>query len=256
MLELRDVCAGYGEGDVVRRVSLTLAANETLCIIGPNGCGKTTLLKAIAQLLPYRGEILLHGKPLRGKGPQAIARSVALLSQTSGIYFSYSVEETVMMGRYAHRQAGLWGRPSGQDREAVERCLGLVDLLDERHREISRLSGGQLQRVFLARTLAQDPEIILLDEPTNHLDFKYQAELIDYLHAWRQQEGRSVIGVLHDVNLALSLADRVMLMREGEAFALGPTGQTVTRLALKEVFQADVAGYMLDSLRRWEEVRE
>lgn len=255
MLELRDVSAGYGEGDVVRGVSLTLAANETLCIIGPNGCGKTTLLKAIANLLPFRGDILLHGKPLRSMNPQAIARSVALLSQSSGVYFSYSVEETVMMGRYAHR-TGLWGQPSRQDREVVERCLAAVDLLPEKSREISRLSGGQLQRVFLARTLAQDPEIILLDEPTNHLDFKYQAELIHYLRRWRKQEGRSVIGVLHDVNLALSLADRVMLMREGQAVALGPTAETLTRSALRQVFQADVAGYMLDTLQRWEEVAE
>ena len=256
MLTLTRVFVGYGEGDVVKDVSLTVAANENLCVIGPNGCGKTTLLKAIANLLPYRGEISLRQKPLREMGTKDIARRIALLSQTSGVYFSYSVQETVMMARYVHIQDGFWGRPSKRDEEIVERCIATVDLLKERDKEISRLSGGQLQRVFLARTLAQEPEIILLDEPTNHLDFKYQIELIHYLLEWRRQTGKSVIGVLHDVNLAMRLADRVMLMRDGQAVATGATAEVLTRAALREIYQTDVAGYMVESLRKWEDLRE
>ena len=252
MLELTRVFAGYGEGDVVRDVSLTVSANENLCIIGPNGCGKTTLLKVIMGLLPYRGEISLNGVPLRGMGSKALAKRIAMLSQTSGLYFSYSVYETVMMGRYAHMGDGLWGGPSRRDLDVVEGCLAAVDLLGDRDREISRLSGGQLQRVFLARTLAQEPDIILLDEPTNHLDLKYQVELVSYLYAWRRQEGKSVIGVLHDINLAMRLADRCMLMKDGQDFAIGPASQVITPSALREVYQTDVAAYMLESLRKWE----
>jgi iron complex transport system ATP-binding protein len=252
MLVLNHVSAGYGEEDVVRDVSFRVAANENICIIGPNGCGKTTLLKAIAGILPYRGEIILQQKPLRKMKTKDIARRIALLGQTSGVYFSYSVQETVMMARYVHMRDGLWGRPSRQDHEMVERCLLAVDLLNEKDQEISRLSGGQLQRVFLARTLAQEPEIILLDEPTNHLDLRYQAELIHYLQEWRRQAGKSVIGVLHDINLAIRLADRAMLMRDGQVFAAGPTAEVVTRAALRELYQMDVAGFMVESLRSWE----
>jgi iron complex transport system ATP-binding protein len=151
-------------------------------------------------------------------------------------------------------RGGLWGAPSAADRDAVESSLIAVDLINDSEKEISRLSGGQLQRVFLARALAQDPDIILLDEPTNHLDLKYQVELVDYLLAWRLRAGKGVIGVLHDINLAMRLADRVMLMREGEVYAIGAANDVVTSDALREVFNADVAGYMLESLRRWEQV--
>lgn len=254
MLEIRRISAGYGEGDIVKDISLTVSPNENLCIMGPNGCGKTTLLKAIAGLLPYRGEVLMDGKPLKDLGSKGIARKVALLSQISGVYFSYTVEETVMMGRYVHMKDGVWGRPLKADKEAVERCLSAVNLMDERDKEISRLSGGQLQRVFLARTLVQEPEIILLDEPTNHLDLKYQVELIDYLQAWREQEGKSVIGVLHDINLAMRLADNVLLMVDGKAYAYGSAAEVITAESLERVYQTDVAGYMLESLRKWEKI--
>jgi len=254
MLELSHVCIGYGGADVVRDISFTMSANECLCVVGPNGCGKTTLLKAIAGLLPYSGEILLSGAPVRAMGSKDMARRVALLSQVSGIYFSYSVEDTVMMGRYARMRGGLWGAPSAADREAVENSLIAADLIDDRGKEISRLSGGQLQRVFLARALAQDPDIILLDEPTNHLDLKYQVELVDYLREWRLRPGKAVIGVLHDINLAMRLADRVMLMRGGAVHAIGAVNDMFTPGALREVFNTDVAGYMLESLGRWERV--
>ena len=256
MLELSHVFVGYGEGDVVKDVSFQVAANENICIIGPNGCGKTTLLKAIANILPYRGEISLHRKPLGGMGAKVIAKRIAMLSQISGVYYSYSVQETVMMARYVHMEDRLWGKPARRDYEMVERCLATVDLVSEKDQEISRLSGGQLQRVFLARTLAQEPEIILLDEPTNHLDLRYQVELIRYLQEWRRQPGKSVIGVLHDINLAMRLADRVMLMRDGQVYAVGTAAEVVTRAALRELYQADVAEFMLESLRAWENVHE
>ena len=254
MLEIRHISAGYGEGDVVKDVSFTVRPNEALCIMGPNGCGKTTLLKAVAGLLPYRGEVFMNGKPLNELGSKAIAKKVALLSQISGVYFSYTVEETVMMGRYAHMKDGVWGRPSKEDKETVERCLTAVNLIDERDKEISHLSGGQLQRVFLARTLVQEPEVILLDEPTNHLDLKYQLELVDYLQVWRRQEGKSVIGVLHDINLAMRLCDRALIMLDGQAYAYGDAASVITAETLKHVYQTDVADYMLKSLKRWETI--
>jgi len=255
MLTLKNVCAGYGGGDVVRNVSLQVMRNENLAIIGPNGCGKTTLLKTIVKLLPFRGDIALDGKSIRMMKPRDISRKIAMLSQISGIYFDYTVFDTVMMGRYLHAKDRFLRLPSDEDREFVTQCLKAVDLHGERDRAITKLSGGQLQRVFLARTLAQDPDIILLDEPTNHLDLKYQAELIEYLKEWSRRGHRAVVGVLHDLSLAMRLGRSLLVMKDGEAAAYGKTGDIVTSGLLKRVYDMDVAGYMVDALRMWERLK-
>lgn len=251
ILTLRDVYAGYGGRDIVRGVSLTVDSGERFCILGPNGCGKTTLLRAIAGLLPARGEVLLDGKPIARMKRREIASHVALLSQLSQVYFSYSVFDTVMLGRYLHLRGAL-RTPSREDRDCVRRCLETVGLWEAREAMIDTLSGGQLQRVFLARTLAQEPSLILLDEPTNHLDLKYQAELMESLRDWASRGGRAVVGVLHDLNLALGFADRMLLMSQGEAVACGSAREALRPERLQEVFGIDVAAYMKRALARWE----
>ena len=255
MLSLTNISLGYGNGDVVNDVSFTLNAGENLSIIGPNGCGKTTLLKAIAGLLPFRGEVELGGKSTRKMKHKEIASKIAMLSQITGVYFTYSVFDTVMMGRYLHIKDKLLGIPSDDDKAHVRRCLETVDLWAEKDREITTLSGGQLQRVFLARTLAQEPEIILLDEPTNHLDLKYQVELIEYLRSWAAPGNRAVVGVLHDINLAMRLSDKLLIMKAGRIQALGKTDEIVTGALLRQTYGIDVAGYMRESMKVWEGVR-
>ena len=255
MLTLKNVFAGYGGGDVVRNVSLHVKRNENLSIIGPNGCGKTTLLKTIVKLLPFRGKIELDGKSLRQMKHKDIARKIAMLSQISGIYFSYTVFDTVLMGRYLHAKDRFLGLPSEEDREFVTQCLKAVNLLSEQDREITKLSGGQLQRVFLARTLAQDPDIILLDEPTNHLDLKYQYELLEYLKDWSSRGNRAIVGVFHDLNLAMRLGGNILVMKDGETQAYGKTNAVITCDLLESVYDMDVAGYMVESLKMWERLR-
>ena len=250
MLKLNDVCVSYGYGDVVKNISFEI--NNNLSVIGPNGCGKTTLLKAVANILKYRGGIEIDGKPVNKMKNRELSSKVAMMSQTSGIYFSYSVFDTVMMGRYVHMRNGLLTMPSKEDKNAVLNCLSALNLLDEKDREITALSGGQLQRVFLARTIVQEPKIILLDEPTNHLDLKYQIELIEYLRGWSSQDGRMVVGVLHDINLAIKLSDTLMIMKEGEIAAFGKTGEIIGRELLREVYGIDVAGYMQNTFKLWE----
>ena len=169
------------------------------------------------------------------------------MSQT---YFSYTVHDAVMLGRYPHRQGGLLSWADKRDEEVVAAALQRCGIADLRDAEISELSGGQLQRVFLARTFAQEPKVILLDEPTNHLDLKYQARLVRDLNEWADESGRCVVGVFHDVNLAFSFADAVALMHKGRLIAHAPVRDFDLGL-LDEVYEMDVRAYMRASLERW-----
>lgn len=254
MLHLKNVCAGYGNGDVLHDVTFDLPLGQNLCILGPNGCGKSTLLRAVAGLLESRGELELDGKPIAAMRRPEIASHIAMMSQMSTVYFSFTVYETVMMGRYQNLRRGIFASPSKEDKQCVEKYLRATGLEMLRERQISELSGGQLQRVFLARTLAQEPEIILLDEPTNHLDLKHQTELVTYLKNWSEEKGRTVIGVLHDINLSLMLSDQLLFLKNGAVAGMGSAGAVLKREFLQEIYDMDVARYMLDSFKRWEQV--
>ena len=253
MLKVEHLTCGYGGAPVVKDLSFEVPAGGRLCILGPNGCGKTTLLRALAGLLPHEGKVTAEGRDLAAMDRRQLARTVALLSQISSVYFSYTVYETVLMGRYAHQTGGAFSGPGPEDRAIALECMERTGVADLRDRRVTELSGGQLQRVFLARTFAQQPRIILLDEPTNHLDLKYQVELVQELKAWAAGESRCVVGVLHDVNLALDLADLFLLMEEGRARYFGPAAE-FDPAALNRVYQMDVGGYMRRSLQRWEEL--
>lgn len=255
MLELRDVCAGYGGGDVLHDISRAFPAGGSWCVLGPNGCGKTTLLRVMAGLIPHRGQVLLDGEEISGMKRRQLAARVAVMSQVNTVYFPYTVYDTVMLGRYQHMRRGLFGGPAQADREAVERCLASTGLAELSDRPLNALSGGQLQRVFLAHTLAQDPDVILLDEPTNHLDVKHQVELVDYLHRWCADGKHTVVGVLHDVNLALRLSRSVLFMRDGRIVRAGDFHDIADAAFLRELFGMDLAGFMRQSLQTWQAVR-
>ena len=212
MLKAENLTCGYGGEPVIKNLSFSVKPNEKLCVIGPNGCGKTTLLRALSGVLASSGSITDNGIEIASLPRREIAKRIALMGQISSIYFPYTVYETVMLGRFPHQRSGLLSGESSEDKEIVRECLERTDIFNIKDRMINELSGGQLQRVFLARTFAQAPRIILLDEPTNHLDLKYQLELVDYLKEWASDGDRCVVGVLHDINLALTFADTILLM--------------------------------------------
>lgn len=253
MLELKNVRAGYGGTEVLHGLSYKFEDGRNYCLLGPNGCGKTTLIRAIAALIGSTGDITMDGEVLRDMKRRDLAGKVAVLSQVSNLYFPYTVYDTVMLGRYQYMK-GIFGTPSKEDKERVEECLETVRLSDQRDKRIDELSGGQRQRVFLAQVLAQNPKLILLDEPTNHLDVRHQLELIDYLKKWTADGEHSVIGVLHDINLALRLSDQVLIMKDGEFRATGTFDEVVTSELLGEIYETDIAGFMRDSFEKWREI--
>jgi iron complex transport system ATP-binding protein len=255
VIEVNGLYAGYGGADVIRDISFKAERGESLCILGPNGCGKSTLLKAIARIIGCRGRVTLDGRDVSAFARKDLARKIALLGQSSRICFPYTVRETVSLGRYAH-STGFLKNLSAGDEAAIDGAIRQLDLWDIQGRMINELSGGQLQRVFVAEILAQDPELILLDEPTNHLDLKNQVELLGYLRSWVKEKDRVLIGVFHDLNLVHHFGDTVLLLSGGKTAAWGGAGEILRGEILKGVYGIDIRGFMLESLKKWEPSRE
>ena len=260
-LELAGVTAGYGQEPVLKNISLSVQEGQRLAVLGRNGSGKTTLLRVIAGLLPCSGRVRICGADARELKREELARRVAMMSQFAGASLPYTVEETVRMGRYVHQPSGfLSGMFSGflsgaqeKDREVTDACIRAAGLWEKRSSLVTELSGGQLQRVFLARALAQEPLVMLLDEPTSHMDLKYQTGLVDYLKKWGEETGHTVVGVLHDISLALRLADRFCFLKDGQVLACGDAS-VITPELLEETYEMDVAAWMKESAGRMEEI--
>ncbi len=252
MIRVENLSSGYDQNDIISNINITAENNEKICIIGPNGCGKTTLLRALSGILDYKGRIFINDFELKSLSRKDISRNIALMSQISSVYFSYSVYDTVALGRYTHNSKRIFSEESEEDKKVINDCIKAVGLTDIKDKLITELSGGQLQRVFLARVYAQEPEIILLDEPTNHLDLKNQIEFIDYLKLWSSKNNRIVIGVFHDLNLAMQFADRVILMNGGKITSNGTPDEILTGNELKNAYDTDVKEYMRKAYSFWE----
>jgi iron complex transport system ATP-binding protein len=250
MLEVNGLSAGYGADDVIRNITFKASRRECLCVLGPNGCGKSTLLKSIARIINYRGSVLVDGGDICALPRKRLAQKIALLSQTMQVFFPYTVYETVSMGRYAYSQ-GFLKNLSANDKTIINDTLKKLDLWDIRERMIDELSGGTLQRVFLAKTLAQSPHLILLDEPANHLDLKHQIALLDYLKSWVKENNTSLIGVFHDLNLARYFGDTAVLMNEGNLAASGTIEEILSGAILETVYGIDIRSFMRKSLEKW-----
>lgn len=255
LLNLKNVSAGYNGQNVLHEISFDFKQGQNYCILGPNGCGKTTLIRAIAGLIESTGEIELEGRSIRKMKRRDIAAQIAVMSQVTNVYFPFTVYDTVMLGRYQYMRGRMFSRATAEDRDMVEECLRSVRLEDLCDRRIDELSGGQRQRVFLAQALAQNPRLILLDEPTNHLDIRHQVELIDYLHKWSADGKHAVIGVFHDINLALRLTDNVVFMKEGHIVGSGIFDQIADTQFLNNIYETDIAAYMMESLEKWRNIR-
>jgi iron complex transport system ATP-binding protein len=220
-------------------VSCRVAANELVAVVGPNGSGKTTLVRALSGLLqPERGAVRVEGRPLQEWKRAELARVLAVVPQREEIAFPLRVDETVMLGRYAH--LGAWAAPGAADRGAVRTALERCDATALAERSIDALSGGEWQRVRIARALAQEPSALILDEPTASLDVRHEMELLELIRRLVDQ-GLAGLVITHELNLAARYADRMILLSEGRVVAEGTPLSVLTEHTLGRVFEWPVA---------------
>ena len=224
----------YEKRIIAQNLTLDIPAGSFTAIIGPNACGKSTLLRAMAGLLaPTAGQMILDGKGIASLSPREIAQRLGLLPQTAIAPEGITVAELVARGRYVHQR--LLRQWSAEDRQAVDAALRVTNVTELADRRVEHLSGGQRQRVWIAMVLAQQTPLILLDEPTTYLDIAHQMDVLNLLHELNTA-GRTIVAVLHDLNHAARYASHIIAMKAGEVIAAGPPAIVITAATVLEVF--------------------
>jgi iron complex transport system ATP-binding protein len=239
MLSISSLSAGYGSQPILQNVSLEVPSGEILAVVGPNGAGKSTLIRAISGVLsPSQGRILAQGQDLTRLDPTSRAHFVAVVPQAQHLPEDFSVTQTVLLGRTPY--LGWLGQVSPADRARVEQALVTTQLETLSERLVGQLSGGEQQRVLLARALVQDTAVLLLDEPTAHLDLEHQSRILSLIRGLAAETGKSVLMVVHDLNLAALYADRVLILQAGQVYASGTPQQVLTEANLSAVYHTPV----------------
>ena len=233
-LETREVAVALSRKEIVKQASLQVRDNAFVGLLGPNGSGKTTLLKSIYRVLkPSGGVVYIDGADIRTMSHRETAKRMGVVSQFNNLSFDFTVEEMVLMGRAPHKRA--FDRDTEEDYRIAEDALRRVDMLDFRDRSFITLSGGEKQRIILARALAQQVEMLILDEPTNHLDIKYQIQIMDVVKSM----GVGVLAALHDLNLTLMYCSYVYVLKDGRIVAHGNTEEVITEQLIRDVYEVD-----------------
>ncbi len=238
MLKVQGLEAGYRKDlRQLHRISFEVAKGSFCTILGANGSGKTTLVRAIMGLLPsVEGEIWLDGKRAQDYTRKDFAQKVAVLSQEQSVTMNFTVEEIVRLGRYPYQQGVLGKYETTENHSIVDQYLEQTNTAHLRHREYASLSGGEKQRVLLAKALVQEPQLLFLDEPTNHLDIKHTLELLGVLKEQQEKNGLTVVSILHDLNLAARFADHLLFVKMGEVIADGSVDLLYNTEMLKDIY--------------------
>ncbi len=238
-IELREISFAFNARPVLNRISLSIAAGERAAVIGPNGVGKTTLLKLMSGVLtPTQGSVLLVGRPLASISRRELARKIAVVPQEFVVPFAFTARELVELGRTPHLDflAGV----GAADRHAVDRAMELSDTVALADRIFNELSGGERQRLMIAMAVAQEPEILLLDEPTQQLDITRQAEILDLVAGLNRHQSLTVVTAIHDLNLAARYFERIIVLHGGSVLADGPPADVLSGNLLQEAFEGPV----------------
>ena len=236
IINIENLNFGYGERQILNNLSLSIDEKKLVGILGPNGCGKSTLLKNILGYLhSSSGTIKIANKNSNEFSQKEKSKLISLVPQKSQLMSAMSVEEFVLMGRLPHLE-NSWKGYSKEDRELAEKALNSLDLERFKRRTATTLSGGEFQRVLLARAITQDTEIILLDEPTSALDLNHAIELMEKVKEIVKKEGKTAVAVLHDLNLAALFCDELIMLKNGKLFCKGTPKEVLTKENLKEVY--------------------
>lgn len=235
-LTINNLVFSYNGKPVLKDISIEVKSGEFIGLVGPNGSGKTTLLKCITGVLsPQKGAVHLGGKNLKNLKSPEIARNVAVVPQGGSVDFDFSVKDIVLMGRHPHQ--GRFTISTKNDEKIVTDCLKITRTSEFENKSIMKLSGGEFQRVLIARSLAQQPKLLLLDEPTSHLDISHQLEIMDIMKNQNTKKKITIIGVFHDLNLASRYCKRLILLNKGEITADGSLESVLTTGNLRKVFK-------------------
>jgi len=239
MIEVNSVSFRYHEEWVLQGVSFRVEKGEFVGVIGPNGSGKTTLLKILYRLLaPQKGEILFELVSMKKMDRGDIAKRIAVVAQETQLLFPFSVLETVLMGRSPY--LGHLMFESEKDLEIARKAMEWTRILPFSERPIDELSGGEKKRVFIARALAQEPEVILLDEPTVNLDVHHQTDFLDLILTLNRERGLTIVMASHDINIASEFCDRLILLQGGKIYQTGTPEEVVTKENIESVYGCEV----------------
>lgn len=238
ILQIKNLDAGIGKQTILKNINIDVHQGELLALVGPNGCGKTTLIKTIASFLPcVNGNIFLNGKEISSLKKDEKARQLAVIFQSQGSVWPFSVRDFILQGRFPHY--GWFGFPQKKDERIADKVLFDAGLEPFQDRLVSELSGGEYQRVLIARALAQETSFFLLDEPVSYLDIKYQIAVMDLIRQ-SVENGIAAMVSLHDLNLAALYADRVALIAEGTVIAIGSVQEVFTKELLERAFHFSI----------------
>lgn len=244
MIELIGIKAGYGRIDIIKDINIVFSKNKITSIIGPNGCGKTTLLKTIARLLvPNQGKVTYEGRDIYQYHPKEFAKKVALLPQVRNTA-NVNVYNLIMHGRFPY--AGFSRKPSDKDRRIVDMAMEMTKTYDLKEKNILQISGGERQRVYIAMSIAQDTDVILLDEPTTHLDISHQMEIIDLIKLLNN-EGKTIIMVMHDIAQAMINSDLVCVMNKGSILCCSEPQTIYEKKYINEAFKINCRQNIINS---------
>lgn len=252
LLEAKDLSVRYGALTILDKVSFSLEEGDWLMLVGPNGAGKSTVVNAVSQGAPYTGEVRCLGKDVRRCRAGELAKRIGVLSQTHTVGYAFTVESVVRLGRYAY-SPGVFGGSRDEDDEAVRRALELTGMTAFAQQSVLTLSGGELQRTFLAQLFAQNPRVLILDEPTNHLDLVYQKQVFELIAGWLKTPGRAVVSVVHDLSLAKAYGTRALLLNHGKTVAQGTLEEVFTAKHLDAAYDMNVSEWMRTMLAQWPE---
>jgi iron complex transport system ATP-binding protein len=239
MIEVDSIFFRYHQDWVLQDVSFQVRKGEFVGVIGPNGSGKTTLLKILYRLLtPQRGEVLFDHLSLKKMSRGEIAKKIAVVAQEAYPAFPFRVIEMVLMGRSPYLGHLMFESP--KDLEIAKKAMEWTEILPISQRPIDELSGGERKRVYIARALTQEPEVILLDEPTTNLDIHHQVESLDLVLSLNREKGLTILMASHDLNLASEYCDRLILLQHGKIFHMGPPDEVMTRENIEKVYGCQV----------------